>query len=101
MDDRDKIKELMERIEILEYKLSKIFLNEANEIIMTNCPIGDISIGTDCKINFQNCSIGGIMDADIDDAASRIEDLDCRLDDVNDRIDEAEARIDEIKNIES
>ena len=55
MDNSDQIKELMERIEFLECKLSKISLNEAKEVILTNCPIGDIAAGNDCKLDLKNC----------------------------------------------
>ena len=68
MDNSDQIKKLTERIEFLECKLSKISLNEAKEVILTNCPIGDIATGNGCNLDFQNCSIGAVMDADIDDA---------------------------------
>lgn len=95
--DGDQIKELLERIEILERKLSKISFNEAKEVTLTNCPIGDLSIGNNCKMDFQNSSIGSVMDTDIEDAACRIDDLESRLEEVNARIDEAESRMDEME----
>ena len=60
--------------------------------------IGDISVGNDCKLDFKTCSIGGVIDADIEEADSRIEDLESRLDEINDRIDETESRLDEIRD---
>ena len=98
MDDRDQIQELSKRVEMLEYMLSKISLNEAKQVILTNCPIGEIAVGNDCKIDFQNCSIGSVMDADIDEAEVRMDDLESRLEEVNDRMDETESRMNEIRD---
>lgn len=98
MDSSDQFQELRERIEFLERKLSNISFHEAKEVILTNCPIGDISVGNDCKLDFKTCSIGGVIDADIEEADSRIEDLESRLDEINDRIDETESRLDEIRD---
>lgn len=65
----------------------------AKEVTLTNCPIGNITVGASCKLDLQNCSVGSVVDTDIDDADSRLDDLECRLDEINDRIDETESRL--------
>lgn len=77
MDNDDKIKNLEERIKTLEDKLNKIAFNEAKEVILTSCPIGEIVLGDSCKLDFQHCPVGSVIDTDIDDAESRLDDLEC------------------------
>lgn len=96
MDHDDKIKNLEERIKTLEDKLNKIAFNEAKEVILTSCPIGDIVLGDGCNLNFQHCPIGSVIDKDLDEAESRLDELECRIDDMNSKIDETESRIDDI-----
>lgn len=99
--DNNQIQNLIERIEALENQLSKISFNEAKEVTITNCPIGDITVGNDCNLNFQNCPTGMVIDTDIEDADSRIDELESRLDDVNLRIDETELKLNTINIIDS
>ena len=96
MESSEQIKNLAERIEYLEQKLASISFDTAKEVIFTNCPIGDIAVGSGCKFDLQNCSVGAVVDADIDDADSRLDDLESRLDEINDRIDETESRLEGI-----
>lgn len=93
MDNSEQIKNLVERMECLEQKLASISLNAAKEVIFTNCPIGDIAVGDGCKLDLQNCTIGAVVDENIDDADSCLDDLECRLDEINERIDEAEIKL--------
>lgn len=93
MDNDELIKNLVERIECLERKMNSISLNAAKEVTFTNCPVGNIAVGADCKLDLQNCSIGTVVDADIDDADSRLDDLEGRLDEINVRIDETKSRL--------
>ena len=73
--ENNKIAELEERIKILEEKLNYINFNEAKEIIMTNCAIGGINTGHYCDLNFENSSIGGVSESDIDEEESVSEDV--------------------------
>lgn len=98
MDNNDQIQKLEERIKYLENMLNNITFNEAKEVALTNCPIGEITIGQNCKLVFQQCSIGSVIDTDIDDADSRIDDLESRLDEINDKIDETEDKLDELED---
>ena len=98
MDINEQIQNLTERIQFLEQKLASISLNEAKEVTFNSCPIGDITVGADCKLDFHNSSFGAVIDADGDDAEDRVDDLECRLDEINARIDEAESRLDEMDN---
>ena len=96
--ENEKIAELEMRIKVLEEYFSKIKINEAKEITMTNCPIGDISVESNQgNMNFQNCSIGSVLDGDIDENEDRLDELEGRLTEINDRIDETEAKIDELE----
>jgi len=90
--------ELEERIKILEEKLNCISFSEAKEIKMQGCPIGDIQIGNACNLTFEGCPITAVIDRDIDDAESRLDELECRLDDINSDIDDAETKLDDLKN---
>lgn len=96
MDNSKEIQKPIERIELLEDKLSKLSINEAKEVTMTNCSVGDIALGSDCKLDIQDSTVGTVIDTDIDDADSRIDDLEGRLDEVNSSIDEAESRLEEL-----
>lgn len=96
MDNYEKIKNLEERIKRLEDIINKITFNEAKEIVFTSCSIGEIMLGNDCKLNFQHCPVGSVIDTDIDDAESHIDDLESRLIDINNEISDIESRIEAV-----
>lgn len=101
-----KVLELEERVKRLEDIISRISFTETKEITMTSCPIGNIYMGTDCKTNFQDCTIDSVVETDLDeiedtldnldDLEDRLNELDDILDDVNDTLEELANKIDEI-----
>ena len=93
MDD-SKYSELEERIKALEEKLNSISFNGAKEIKMQNCLVTDIQTGNDCRLEFEKCAVGAVIDSNIDDAEDRLDELECRLDDINAAINEAESKLD-------
>ena len=101
---------LEERISCLEKKLNTIAFGENKEISFNDCrienmeagpscsitcnstPIGDIGLGNDCTLNFDKCTIGAVLDSDLEDAEERLDDLECRLDDLNSQMDDIDNR---------
>ena len=101
--ENQKIIELEEKIKMLEKKLNEITItinevDEAKEIII-NGMIGEVHVGNNQgKMNFQNCSIGSVLDGDIDEAEGRLDELESRLDEINDGIDDAESNLEELED---
>lgn len=95
MDHSEQMKQLMERLEIIEQKLNYISLTSVQKLDgyhienitignnckldMQNCSAGNITIGNNGRLNLPNCSIGAIIDTDIEDAECRLDDLESRL----------------------
>lgn len=95
MSVEDQIQQLVKRMELLEQKLSQIKFSEAKEVVMSNCSVGDMVVGNDCKVELQNCSVGVVMDMDdVEDAEDRLDDIESRLVDVNQMLDKVEQRLD-------
>ena len=95
--ESNKIVELEERIKVLEEKLNKITFNEAKEVTITNCAIGEVNTGNNSSLNIQTSSIGSVINDDIDEAEERLDELESRLDEINGGIDEAESKLGELK----
>lgn len=107
MDHKDYIRELEERINSLENKLSNIILGPNNNITIsscqieslttgehcefnfTSCPIGDIKIGDNSSIKVHNCPTGTIINCDIEEAEERVDELEGRMDKLEARIEDA------------
>ena len=49
-------------------------------------------LGNDCTLNFDKCTIGAVLDSDLEDAEERLDDLECRLDDLNSQMDDIDNR---------
>lgn len=58
MDHSEQMKQLMERLEIIEQKLNYISLTSVQKL--DGYHIENITIGNNCKLDMQNCSAGNI-----------------------------------------
>lgn len=89
-----KIIELEERIKALEDFFNKMTFSDEKEITLSKCPIGNLHLGANSKVDVKNGPIGSIIDTNIDDAEDRLDELESKLDDINANIDDAESRLD-------
>ena len=84
---------LEQRVEKLEKLLEHLCIEQCKEISFNDCPIGDLTLGDNCKVTLQTCSVGAMF-SDVEDAENRVNDLESRIDDIMTDLDVAESRLD-------
>jgi len=77
--ENTKIAELEQRIQNLEELFKNIHFDAAQNVTMSNCPIGTLSISNCDDVDFASCPIGGLSACNFDDISFNS----CKIENVN------------------